>query len=230
MLYLIRSAIVIVCGGRIILTRGHTCVSAPVHASATSRKTRCSFTPDVSSETLARAGPRALSCASEAHAPYPPAPNALRKLTHGKLGEIIHGHAELPGDFADRFFLTNGGSRAPTISELSQTVERSRAKLKRQEAQLEALKEKGRFASKSASRNGTCRTLSSPRCSTKTSCRSSCGSGEAASRNGSGFVGLIGLKGGGFASPPVNPVQGWHIFGLLPTHFPLTHSLPELHG
>ncbi len=68
--------------------------------------------------------------------------NALRKLTYGKLGEIIHNNPELPSDFSDRFFMTNGGSRAPSISELSQSVERLRAKLKRQEAQLEAMKEK----------------------------------------------------------------------------------------
>jgi hypothetical protein len=68
--------------------------------------------------------------------------NALRKLTYGKLGEIIHNNPELPSDFSDRFFMTNGGSRAPSISELSASVERLRAKLKRQEAQLEAMKEK----------------------------------------------------------------------------------------
>jgi hypothetical protein len=66
----------------------------------------------------------------------------LRTLTFGKLGEIAHGNAELPNDFPDRFFMMNGGSRSPTIAELTQAVERSRAKLKRQEAQLEAMKEK----------------------------------------------------------------------------------------
>jgi hypothetical protein len=66
----------------------------------------------------------------------------LRKLTYGKLGEIIHNHPELPNDFADRFFVTNGGSRAPSIDELELVVERSRGKLKRQEAQLAAMKEK----------------------------------------------------------------------------------------
>lgn len=68
--------------------------------------------------------------------------NALRKLTYGKISEITHGSAELASDFPDRFFMTNGGSRAPTIAEMTQSVERLRAKLKRQEAQLEAMKEK----------------------------------------------------------------------------------------
>lgn len=68
--------------------------------------------------------------------------NALRKLTYGKLGEITHGHGELPSDFADRFFMMNGGSRAPSIAEMTQSVERLRVKLKRQEAQLETMKEK----------------------------------------------------------------------------------------
>ncbi len=68
--------------------------------------------------------------------------NALRKLTYGKLGEITHGNAEVPSDFADRFFMTNGGSRAPSIGELTLSVERLRAKLKRQEAHLDAMKEK----------------------------------------------------------------------------------------
>jgi len=68
--------------------------------------------------------------------------NALRKLTFGKLAEITHVDADLPADFADRFFVTNGGSRARTIAELTQSVERLRAKLKRQESQLEAMKEK----------------------------------------------------------------------------------------
>lgn len=68
--------------------------------------------------------------------------NALRKLTYGKLGEIVHNNPELPSDFSDRFFMTNGGSRAPSISELTLSVERLRAKLKRQEALLEAMKEK----------------------------------------------------------------------------------------
>jgi hypothetical protein len=79
------------------------------------------------------AGPRA-ACINEC--------NALRKLTFGKLGELTHANAELPGDFADRFFMTNGGSRTPTITELTQSVERLRGKLKRQETQLENMKEK----------------------------------------------------------------------------------------
>lgn len=68
--------------------------------------------------------------------------NALRKLTYGKIGELAHTHAELPKDFSDRFFITNGGSREPSIAEMTQIVERSRAKLKRQETQLEGMKEK----------------------------------------------------------------------------------------
>ena len=68
--------------------------------------------------------------------------NALRKLTYGKLGELTHANPELPRDFPDRFFMMNGGSRAPTIVELEQQVERVRAKLGRLEGQLESAKQK----------------------------------------------------------------------------------------
>ncbi|MBK9260403.1 MAG: hypothetical protein IPM54_11275 [Polyangiaceae bacterium] len=80
-----------------------------------------------------KAGPRT-TCINEC--------NALRKLTYGKLSEIVHGNADVPSDFADRFYMTTGGSRAPTIAEMTQSVERLRAKLKRHETQLEAAKEK----------------------------------------------------------------------------------------
>ncbi|TKC94155.1 hypothetical protein [Polyangium fumosum] len=70
--------------------------------------------------------------------------NALRKLTGGKIGELVHGSLEgrVPSDFADRFFLSSGGSRTPTITELSQSITRLEAKLERQKALLEAMKEK----------------------------------------------------------------------------------------
>ncbi|TKC95197.1 hypothetical protein [Polyangium fumosum] len=70
--------------------------------------------------------------------------NALRKLTAGQIGELVHGSLEgkVPGDFADRFFLSSGGSRTPTIADLSRSIARLEAKLERQKAQLEALKEK----------------------------------------------------------------------------------------
>lgn len=74
--------------------------------------------------------------------------NASRKLTFGKLGEIIHGHPELPNDFSDRFFKSNGGSRAPTIAEMTQSIARLRAKLERQEAQLETMKTKAALQEK----------------------------------------------------------------------------------
>ena len=68
--------------------------------------------------------------------------NALRSLTQGKIGELAHAHPELPRDFADRFFMTHGGSRSPSIFELEQAVERAHAKLNRLQAQLETAKEK----------------------------------------------------------------------------------------
>ncbi len=68
--------------------------------------------------------------------------NALRKLTYGKIGELAHGNAALPNDFADRFFMTQGGSRAPTMAEITQAIERGKAKVQRLETQLEAMKAK----------------------------------------------------------------------------------------
>ncbi|MDI1484136.1 hypothetical protein [Polyangium sp. y55x31] len=70
--------------------------------------------------------------------------NALRKLTAGQIGELVHGILEgkVPRDFADRFFLSSGGSRTPTSAELSQSITRLEAKLARQKALLESMKEK----------------------------------------------------------------------------------------
>lgn len=68
--------------------------------------------------------------------------NGLRKLTYGKIAEISHTAKDVPNDFVDRFFMAQGGSRAPTMAELTLHVERARSKLKRLESQLEAMKEK----------------------------------------------------------------------------------------
>ena len=74
--------------------------------------------------------------------------NAARKLAAGKIGELVHNHPELPKDFADRFFRINGGSRAPSMAELTQSIARLRTKLERHEAQLAAMKEKAALQEK----------------------------------------------------------------------------------
>ncbi|MDC3960249.1 hypothetical protein [Polyangium jinanense] len=70
--------------------------------------------------------------------------NALRKLTAGQIGELVHASLEgkVPRDFVDRFFLSSGGSRTPTLAELSQSITRLEAKLERQKALLASMKEK----------------------------------------------------------------------------------------
>lgn len=70
--------------------------------------------------------------------------NAAVKLAFGKLSELEHSPPQgpLPAGFVDRFFLRDTSGRAPRIGELEKAVERTRNKLKRQEEQLKALKEK----------------------------------------------------------------------------------------
>lgn len=70
--------------------------------------------------------------------------NALRKLTHGQLGEIAHSHPELKlsASFPARFFLHAHASRMPTITEVRRGVEHLRKQLARKEAQLAELESK----------------------------------------------------------------------------------------
>jgi len=70
--------------------------------------------------------------------------NAARKLTYGKLSELVHtsGDPKLAAGFADRFFLVGSSSRAPTIPEVEHGISRLKVKLARQEAILQELKDK----------------------------------------------------------------------------------------
>ncbi len=60
--------------------------------------------------------------------------NALRKATHGKLGEIQHANPKLGTDWADSFFRQASGSEKITLKILDQRIAAA-------EAQLSALKE-----------------------------------------------------------------------------------------
>jgi hypothetical protein len=69
--------------------------------------------------------------------------NAARKLAQGKVAEFFHDPSQkLPSDFQERFFLYNVSAKAPKISDVEQSIERTKAKLARQEALLASLKEK----------------------------------------------------------------------------------------
>lgn len=70
--------------------------------------------------------------------------NGTRKLTYGKLSEMVHapGGDKLPSGFAERFFLYGSGSKAPTIERIQQEINRLKGKLARKETQLAELKEK----------------------------------------------------------------------------------------
>ncbi len=73
--------------------------------------------------------------------------NAAIKLLFGQLSDIEHNpppgtKGPIPPGFVDRFFLRETGSRAPTMTELEKSVERTQAKLKQQTGQLDEMKAK----------------------------------------------------------------------------------------
>ena len=77
--------------------------------------------------------------------------NAATKLVFGKLSELEHNppNGPLPTGFVDRFILREGGGRAASIKEMEAIVDRTKAKLARQEKALKELKSsraKGRKA------------------------------------------------------------------------------------
>jgi hypothetical protein len=67
--------------------------------------------------------------------------NAAVKLVYGKVSELEH-TTKLPPGFVDRFFLRDTSGRIPTVKELEAAVGRTRTKLARQEALLEAQRAK----------------------------------------------------------------------------------------
>jgi hypothetical protein len=72
--------------------------------------------------------------------------NAAVKLVYGQLSGMEHNppasQGPLPAGFVDRFFLRDTSTRTPTVAEQEKIVERTRAKLGRQEARLQELKDK----------------------------------------------------------------------------------------
>lgn len=77
--------------------------------------------------------------------------NAATKLVFGKLSELEHNppNGPLPAGFVDRFILREGGGRVASLKEMEAIVDRTRAKLARQEKALKELKSsraKGRKA------------------------------------------------------------------------------------
>jgi hypothetical protein len=73
--------------------------------------------------------------------------NAIVKRIFGQLSEIEHAppssqKGPLPAGFVDRFFLRDTSGRSPTLKEQQDAVDRTKAKLVAQEAQLKTLKDK----------------------------------------------------------------------------------------
>ncbi len=64
--------------------------------------------------------------------------NGTRKATHGKLAELVHKHPEanLPKDFAERFFVQQQRPTAPTRKELVAKIARTEQQLTRLRQQL----------------------------------------------------------------------------------------------
>lgn len=84
--------------------------------------------------------------------------NALRKVTFGKLAEMVHMHPEynLPRDFPEQFFLRERRPRTPTIEGVQETIDRLERELARQQellSTLEEAREKSEQARLTAERN-----------------------------------------------------------------------------
>ncbi len=69
--------------------------------------------------------------------------NGHRQALYGQLAELPHSRRELhlSSDFAHRFFLRDPGPRKPSIADVEETLQRLRARVRKQEAKLAALLE-----------------------------------------------------------------------------------------
>lgn len=78
------------------------------------------------------------------------ASNAARKGAHGVLAQAVHKDpsANLPGDFAEGFFLRDNRWTAPTVKELRARVGRSEVLLARHKAQLAEAEEREQLATR----------------------------------------------------------------------------------
>jgi len=69
--------------------------------------------------------------------------NAQRKMTFGRLAEMVHSHPEynLSRDFPEQFFLRERRQRTPTIEGVQESIERLERELARQQELLATLEE-----------------------------------------------------------------------------------------